>query len=156
MRGLRVTRAIWGCPHKAMRRGSQPTSWVIRERSIWKCDDLMAKDGAGKRRKRRRRERDEEARSRNAQFRGHSTSPPYTVVQLSSREKQERSSLKSEKRNYTARRFDIEVPCEETRKVFSKGSPHGLKLGIRELGFQLAFEEACQRLQIHTLRARPS
>ena len=135
MRGLRATRAIWGCLHRAMRRGSQPTSWVIRERSIWKGDGLMAKDGAGKRGKRRRCERDEEARSRNAQFRGYSASPPYTVVQLSSREKQERSSLRSEERNYTARRFDIKVPCEETRKVFSKGWPHRLKLEIRELGF---------------------
>jgi hypothetical protein len=106
----------------------------------------MAKDGAGKQRRRRGCERDEEARSRNARFRGHSVSPPYTVVQSSSREKKERSSLRSEKRNYTAPRFDIEVPCEETRKVFSRGWSHGLKLERRGLGFQLAFEEACQRL----------
>lgn len=40
------------------------------------------------------------------------------------REKQERPSLRSETRDYTAPQFDAEVPCEETRKVFSRGWSH--------------------------------
>jgi hypothetical protein len=64
-------------------------------------------------------------------------------------------SLRSEKRNHTAPRFDIEVPCEETRKVFSRAWSHGLKLERRGLGFQLAFEEACQRVAFEECKKVP-